>query len=325
MAKVFNHYNLLSYLVEVKREHRQVDLAEVVECNRQKIHTILTGRPDWVYPDVKKWRTALGLKRLDGDYFELLAIIAAYPSSSKRERMLLRAFHLAGRLEEKLNPSEEIATSLVYWLDPVASHLRNLTDFVEFPSGEEQIPAWVASRLVLVGALAGIPKQSIPNRIAQSWSWLKKIGAVYFSEETGRWEKKEPMAISEGKRTGIAEDIRSASLLIRHTESFSNFTDEMGSERMACDLFSVFSLPEDHLGILEKLCRNFIVETTRKLNYICNEEFLAELRDYAPDYYREVLEYKEKLKDMGLAPTPVDRNAKHSLVQMVVAARRLIK
>jgi len=327
MVNIKNYNSIDTYFAAIANQLDLKRIAKVIGCSYQKVHFATRSKFHWVYADVRKWCKALGLNRSDGYYFELLALIAAYAASSEsnRQKMLDRILVLADRLEATFNPKQKISNSLIYWVDPFLSILRNLTDLDEFPNDESEISQWVSDKLVLVGALKRIPKKKLPLRIERSWNWLKEIKAVDFFEEFDRWEKTSPMVIAKGKLRNNLTNIQSTLTIIEHMDALANFTYQLGSQKMVGNVLSTFSLSKEHLEILNDLIRNFVTETTRNLNFACNSDFLEELREFDTDYYDEVIAFKQRLEEKSINIIPTDSSAPHTLVQLLVAARELIK
>jgi len=327
MGNIYNHNSIESYFNSIKSQLNLKQIAQVIGCSYQKVHFATREKYYWIYPDVRKWRKALGLSRADGDYFELLALVAAYMASSdaNRQKMLERILFLADRLEAVINPAQEISNSLIYWIDPFISVLRNLTDLDEFPSDESEIPQWVSENLIIVGVMRKIPKKKLPMRIERSWNWLKGIKGVAFYEEENRWEKTSPLIISKGKLKGNLENIQSTITAIEHMRALADLTLEVGNKSIVGNMVSTFSLPKEHLYVLNELIRDFVVEITRNLNFACNSEFLEELREFDEDYYNKVIDFKKKLEAKNIKMEPTNCSAPHTLVQLLVASRKLIK
>ncbi|RJO74282.1 MAG: hypothetical protein C4523_01145 [Myxococcales bacterium] len=321
---VFQFPTLEVFLTEIREAFTLKELAAKIGLSFQSVSLVFAGKPHWVLKHVASWRRALKLQRLEGDYFELLAIIAAYPFESKRVELLKRAFHLVGRLESHLNPSGDAASSLVYWLDPLCPLLRNAVEVAGFPADEKDITAWISERVETFNVLA--PSAAVFSaRVMISWKWLKKLGAVNFSDHRQVWEKKQPTLISAGKFSAQLKDIQSALFSMTFVNIFHEFLSTIDSDSIIVTKFGTFSLPSRHFELLRQLCTDFVVETAQKLNYACNQDDLERLRASDAAYYEKVIRYIEELKEKGYDVSPVHEGDVDTVVQIVLAARRLLR
>jgi len=322
---VFNYHHLPDLLAKAKEEFRQVDLARDTGLAPQKVNMTFRDRQYWVYPDVRKWTRAMKLKREAGDYFELLAIIYAYPYNPEVERakMLKRAFHVAGRLEEELNPSGRVSDSLLYWLDPLFSVLRNMVELKGFPKKESEIPAWVAERIIFLSVLGTLSK-NIPPRIETAWKWLRGIKAVKFDKARNRWVKREPTIFSKGEISSACQDIHSASLLLVQINTYDDFAHEAGKRGLLFDRLATFSMPSGALELLNKLGEDFLYgDILRKLNYAVNKEDRDRLEKSDPTLYAEVMAFKKRLEEKGYAVPQYGDEDMDATVQVLLSGRRV--
>ena len=325
MIDFFAYHRLADLLETLKPRVKLVDIAKVVVCTHQKITLVFQDKPHWVYPEVRKWRKALRLSRLEGDYFELLAILATYPQSTeaKKEAMIARAFHLAGRQESLVNPTGSVADSLIYWLDPLFSIMRNMTEMAGFPEDEERIIGWAATRLRYVGSLSKLKKE-IPGRLEAVWRWLRQAGAVRFDEELGRWSKSEPAILSKGKVGPSIKDIQSAILVLVQVNAHREFIHEVGSPEMLGAKNGLLTIPSDSLELFDQLQRDFLHgELLRKFAFLVNLEDRERLKTQDPDYYREITEYERVLQAKGYTIPRCDDKDVDTMVQVLLIARKV--
>jgi len=322
---IFNYHFLPDLLAKIKEEFRQVTLARDIGLAPQKINMIFKDKQYWVYPDVRKWTRALKLKREEGDYFELLAIVYAYPYNIEAERgkMLKRAFHLAGRMEEQLNPSGRISDSLLYWLDPLFSVLRNMVELKGFPKNEAEIPQWAAERILFLSVLGNLRK-NIPPRIEMAWKWLRGLNAVEFNKTRDRWVKHEPTVISKGEISSACQDIHSACLLLVQINTYGDFAHEAGKSGLLFDRLATFSIPAGALELLNKLCEDFLYgDILRKLNYAVNKDDRDRLKKADPALHAEVAAFRKQLEERGYeAPQFTDEDV-DATVQVLLCGRRV--
>ncbi|RJQ24399.1 hypothetical protein C4565_09790 [Candidatus Parcubacteria bacterium] len=322
---VFNYHHLPDLLAKAKEEFRQVDLTRDTGLPPQKINMIFRDRQYWVYPDARRWTRAMKLRREEGDYFELLSLVYAYPYNTEIERakMLKRAFHLAGRLEEQLNPSGRISDSLLYWLDPLLSVLRNMVELKGFPKKQSEIPSWTAERILFLSVL-GILRKNIPPRIETAWKWLRGIKAVKFDKARNRWVKHEPTIFSKGEISSACQDIHSACLLLVQINTYDDFAHEAGKRGLLFDRLATFSIPSGALELLNKLCEDFLYgDILRKLNYAVNKDDRDRLKKSDPTLHAEVTAFRKQLEEKGYeVPQYGDENV-DATVQVLLSGRRV--
>jgi len=327
MVDVFEFSDFESLMDSIKKEVKQAYLADVLKVSSQKIHVIFKDSRHQVYPQVGKWRGALKLKRPEGDYFELLCIIHSYPGATEtaQQKMLRRAFHLAMRLEDMLNPSGRPADSVVYWLDPLVGILRDMTELNGFPKEEKEIPRWVAGRITYLGTLGRLQKD-IPPHIRTAWNWLKKIGAVRFSADEKRWVKSEANVLSRGRIGKGIGGISSGILTLAHINTHHDFVHELPTPNVLGSKVAGFVLPSAALELLDRYSRDFLFgDLVRRLNYVVNLEDRERLRRSDPQYYAEVLDFERRLKELGYEIPQCRDSDMDTAVQVMLSVRRLTK
>ena len=324
MPNVLTFYSMKDLLAELRGEYTLQQLAEVGGVTHQAISLICKENPHWVYKNVKEWKKGLRLKRVEGQYFELLAVIAAYPHDDNKTKLMKRAFHLAGRLEEHLNTERTVASSLVYWLDPVCSMIRNGTDLAGFPVHEDEIPQWISGQVKSLRSM-GMTRAAFKTRVANAWSFLVSLQAVSFNKRRKRWEKSAPLIVSEGKATKEHQkSIQSVIFPLVLNNYFEEFIQATGTDQMIVSKYGNFALPRQHFNALYMLLEDFIIETVQNFNYISNGDDLKRLEKDDPEYFAKVLAYKKKLKKKGIELEPLGDQDMDSMVQMIVAARRML-
>jgi len=324
---IFKFSSLAGAIEAIKDNYRQVDLAKELATTPQQINILLHKRPHLIYFQISKWRKALHLHRADGDYFELLTLLEAFHEAPAKtqEKMLDRAFHLAGRLEEQIQPQSRPADSFIYWLDPILPILRNLTELVDFPVDEQQIPAWAANRLTYVGILGKTRELKI-NRIEIAWKWLRGCGAVHFSARKNRWIKATPSIFSKTILGPESRGVQSIALRLNQLVTYQDFSHEVGTPNLLGDMLATFSLPSCALPLLQRLTRDFLYkDILRKLNFAINRDDLARLKDSDPELYEEVRLFKDDLIKKGYDVPEVEDNDVDTTVQVLLATRRLTR
>lgn len=325
MVDVFEFSDFESLMDSIKKDVKQAYLADILNVSSQKVHVIFKDSRHQVYPQVGKWRGALKLKRPEGDYFELLCIIHSYPSATEiaQLKMLRRAFHLAMRLEDMLNPAGRPADSVVYWLDPLVGILRDMTELHGFPREEKEIPRWVTSRITYLGTLGRLQK-NIPPHIRTAWSWLKKIGAVRFSINENHWVKSEPNVLSRGRIGKGVGNISSGILTLAHINTHHDFIHELPTTNVLGSKLASFVLPSAALDLLDRVSRDFLFgDLMRRFNYVVNLEDRERLRKSDPEYYAEVVEYERQLVEHGYEIPHCSDADIDTAVQIMFSIRRL--
>ena len=326
MPNVFSYFTMKTLLAALREEYTLQQLSALVGVTHQAISLICKENEHWILNNVADWKRGLKLKRTEGEYFELLCIIAAYSNENdtNRSKLLKRAFHLVGRLEEHLNPERTIATSLVYWLDPVCTIFRKNTNLSGFPRNADDIPDWMATQIPSLQSL-GMTRAAFKTRVANAWKFLISLKAVSYNKRRRRWEKSEPLVVSEGKATlEHQKNIRSAVFPLILHNYFEEFLEVNGTDRMIVSKYGNFALPRRHENVVYKLLEDFIIETVKKLNYVSNRDDLERLKTDDPAYYAEVLDYIEVLKGKVIDVEPLGDDDMDSMVQMIVAARWML-
>ena len=325
MLNVFDYNNFTDVMAVVKAEHKQTYLAKALNMPFQTVHTIFKDSPHLVYPNVGKWRSALKFKRPEGNYFELLCIIHAYPKNTqvKQARMLQRAFHLAGQLEAQLNPRGRAADSVIFWLNPMIAILRDMVELADFPVDEQEIPQWGASRISFIGSL-GRFKREVPERIETAWKWLRELEAVVFSPERNRWEKQEPNLRMSPNLGKIMGDLTRSVFTLCLINFYKDFLAVIGTDDIVGAKQTSFSVPSASFELLNQITADFIFgDVMRKFNYLVNREDRERLRLSDPDYYAEIVEYEKQLIAKGYTIPDCGDKDVDTTVQMVLTTRKL--
>lgn len=321
---IYDYPSLKTLMKDVRESYTLMELAKPVGVSHQTITLIFNGSEHRVLNRLQGWKKALKLNKQEGDYFEFLAILAAYPKERDKMRLLMRAFHLAERLEAALNQNCDIANSLVYWLDPLCPFLRNAVEMNGFPRREREIAPWVADVMTLPES-AKITRPALIKRIETTWNWLFKIGAIEYSPSYGRWIKSSPMLISAGKFAPELKDIQSALFSMVFVTIFHRFIETIHDENIIVTKFGTFALSSANAKALNQICSDFVIETVRKLNYASNDDDLARLKTENKKYYDEVVNYKAELERKGIKLEPKGDKDVDTVVQLAVAARMMTK
>lgn len=327
MINSFEFWSFKALLSAVKRDVKQVELAKALCLAIPKVNRIFKDKHHLVYAEVGKWRGALKLKRSEGDYFEMLSIIHAYmlATEMEQERMLQRVFHLAGRLEEQQPPCGKAIDCLVYWLDPMIPILASMVDLNGFPEDELEIPPFLADRISYIGMLGRLQK-NIPLRIEITWEWMRKLGAVTFSKELGRWIRSEPslpdVQLDSEEIKSIREDIHRLNLINAHFD----FAHETEGQFVSSNRLTTLTIPSKALGLLEQLTEDFLSrDILGKLHLLCNVDERKRLKKSNPKFHKELMEYRRFLLDRGYkVPECRDGDVDMS-IQALVSIRSLIK
>lgn len=321
---IYAYPSLKTLLEDVRGSFTLMELAKLIGVSHQTVTLVFSGSEHRVLSRLPGWKKALSLNKREGDYLEFLAIIAAYPKERNKMRLLMRAFHLAERLEDALNADNDMANSLVYWLDPLCPFLRNAVELDGFPTEESKIGAWVADTMTVPDS-AKISRSALIKRIETTWKWLVKIGAFERSQPGGKWVKRSPMLISAGKFTPELKNIQSALFSMVFVTMFGRFIETIHDETIIVTKFGTFALSAVNAKALNQICTDFVVETVRKLNYACNEEDLERLKTEDKKYFDEVVEYKAALQKKGIKLEPTRDKDVNAVAQIVVAARKLTR
>lgn len=329
MDSIFEFYSFPKLMIALKKKHKQSDIARKLGLSPQKVNQVFNFKQHLVYPQISTWRKALDFRRLEGDYFELLALIFAFRHNieAKQQVMLKRAFHLAGRLEEKLNPEGDVAGSLIYWLDPLVPVLRNMVELNDFPLVDAEIPAYVTERITFVGALGNIQK-TILSRVEITWSFLRRIKALVPAGPNGRFVKADSNIFSRvqiGPDQDL-KDIQSVILLLNQLITYHDFSREAGGPNILGDKLATFSISSKALELLDKLSRDFLFgDILAKLNFLCNRDDLARLETKDPAYYAKVIAFRTRLVSQGYDIPECGDTDTDTTIQVLLAARRLTK
>lgn len=321
---LFNYHTFPSLMLALKKEYTQRELARKLLLSAQKVNLAFNDRPHLVYPEIGKWRRGFKFKRAHGDYFELLAAIHAYPHSArpKRPPILTRIFHLTGRLEQQLNPSGRPMDSLIYWLDPLFSVLRNMVEMNDFPVDEEEVPVWVIERLSNSGVLND-PQLDVPFRIESAWKWMRDLKAVVYSKSRKRWVKAEPNIMTAEQIGPEVKTLTQAIYTFRQCNIFQVFEEDAGTPDTLGLLLATFPVPCQTYDLLDHIFRNFLFENIlKKFNYMVNLDDLKRLKTEDPDYYRRVMDFKAELEEKGFEIPQLRDKDVDSVIQVLLAHRR---
>ena len=321
MPNVFDFSDFESLLNAVKRSVRQVELAVTLGLSAQMINQIFSGKQHLIHESVRKWRAALKLKREEGDYFELLALICAYPHYplTDREAMRKRAFHLVGRLEGEVGLDPSPANRLLFRMDPLAHCLTAMTEMNGFPKDAALVPDWAAERIGRLRVLGNL-RAAVPPRIAGTWNWLCAVGAVKFSEARDRWLFDVDGPYSGSGRIGAPHPSDPLTLV----RAFEDFIDEAVGGGQSSHYAGTVTLPSRALELLERLQLDFLYgETGLKFRYLCNRDALERLKSTDAELFREVLEHRDQLLARGLEIPDCGDDDVDVVVETVLAVRRL--
>lgn len=325
MVSPFDYRSFPELVGAVKAEVKQKTLAKTMGLPVQTVNTVFNGDEHLVYSRVGKWRSALKLRQPEGDYFELLSLVHAYPLAGRerQERMLKRAFHLAGRLEASRNPEQRIAESVIYWLDPLLSILREMTDLNDCPADEAEIPQWAASRITYLGSFACLKKDQ-PKRVAVAWNWLKHLDAVRFDADRNRWIKREPIALKliepDASLRVVTEDL----IRLVHINYYADFIHELAHNRVFGSKQAVFTMPGKAVDLLNRVLGDFLFgEILEKFSYLVNQDDARRLQQEDPERYEEIARFRRLIEQRGYEiPRTTDEDM-DTTVQIMVSARRL--
>ena len=325
MFNVFDYNNFPDAMAAIKEDQKQTYLAKALNMPFQTVHTIFKDSPHLVYPNVGKWRSALKFKRPEGNYFELLCIIHAYPKNTqvKQARMLQRAFHLAGQLEAQLNPTGRAVDSVIFWLNPMIGILRDMVELADFPVDEADIPLWGSNRISYIGSL-GRFKREIPERIETAWKWLRQLDAVVFSPRRGRWIKQEPNLRMSPHLGKIIGDLTKSVFTLCLINFHKDFLGVIGTDAIIGAKQASFTIPSASFELLNRISGDFIFgDVMRKFNYLVNLEDRERLREADPGYFAEIEEYERMLQSRGYTIPRCSDKDMDTTVQMLLSTRQL--
>ncbi len=295
MFSPLSFYTFRSFMNSLKGDLKQSDLARRLGSTQPRIHQIFKDKLHWVYPEVRRWTRLLKLKRMEGDYFELLALLAAFPHQGDKAKLIARAFTLLGNLQDKLEPSHTEAHTVIYWLDPVARLLLALTEMDDFPVNEENIAEWVLPKVHFVAAM-GSHEKAKRERIQSSWRWLCEQQLVQFRKPQARWlTNKDHPFIAESQSPELVT-IREQLCGLCHVNTFLDFSREAGAGALTGFDLEMISISSAFAPLIQQVCRSFVTEEIRKIkDAIHNPDSLKTLHQTHPRLARDIERFVETL------------------------------
>ncbi len=293
-------------------------LAKKLGLSPSSCHATLYTHRQRVYRQIKGWKSLLGVTKEDGYYLELLALIKAFPQYAQKMEMLERAYLIVSKLQDTLDPDWKSVSGLLYALDPLVPIVRNLTDLKDFPINESEIPRFAQDQVIWLKNKSG-PKRTFQARVKRTWTFLKTIDAVYFSDQLDRWEKSSPVIWTPWKNKELHDSL----LRMRHYLYLQEFTDILFDPDCLFSTALTLAVPEKHLGLVEQLISQFHRDLLERLSFALNSDFLHHLKGVDEGHYLRVLDYISKLSDQGILFDPATMDDKHCLLRIASIGRRI--
>jgi len=326
VINVLEFYTLKDFLAEVRRNkaHTLRKLAEFIDITPQAVNIAFNGGERLVINHLSGWKRAFKFKRMEGTYFELLAILAGYSSmpADKRKRYTERALNIVQRMIES-DVKEKHPNSLLYWLSPECAIMRNAVDMQGFPAKSDDIPAWVTERVDAYRVARGFSKAELTSRLRKVWKWLLKMELVSYSSKKKLWEKKTHGMISPVEIKGEIEDFQTAVLTLPHSDVHMDFARQLGGNAVLMDKIATFALPSKMHDMVRDICGSFFSRLVLNLNIACNAEEMARLQKDDPAKFKEISDQVVKLKRDGFEVPALSAADFDSIVQMVCSMRNL--
>ena len=319
MIDVRNYTNLDDLIDEALKRIALNKIAEKLGITPASCHATVHGARHRVYKQLKGWKLVFKVRRQQGAYLELLAIVRAYPYYSQKQEMLERAYHLLGRLQEDIETEWTAVTGLLYTLDPlVPTHLREMIDFPNFPAEEEAIPAFVDERIVWTEDLNG-PRRLFRNRIARTWAFMRRIDAVRFDKKTGCWQRLSPLAWEPLPNETLRNDL----VKMRHHLYLQEFSSLLFDRSTLFASTDILAVPESNLPVIREILEEQARETLDMVRLSLNAEALEGLRGTDEARYRKALAFKEALSAKGVFLDPAAEPDRHCLIRVASLGRQV--
>jgi hypothetical protein len=328
VIRIFNYYRLVDFFdaVAKRKTITFTELAQKMDVTVPSVTAAFHGEERLVINRVKGWKRAFGFKRIEGDYFELLAILAGYPSSARQEELRRRAFHLVQKFfERKL--FNELSYEIFYWLSPECAILRNLIDLHDCPEKPDEIVKWAVTRVEGYRKLKKLSRTKMEIRFDEAWNTMMEIRAVKWDKADKRWTKVTPSRSTIIQLKANPEDLRASLLILPHADIFADFARQQGTDFMQTSMVSTLSMPKKLEELLERYLRKHVVELVNNLVISCSPADLAELKKMDKDVWKEAKEFREQFAaDLGMyaedLPT-IQSEDYDSVAQIVLGIRRL--
>ena len=328
MIRVFDFYRLIDFFRAVV-ENKAITFTELSKKLKVTVPSVsyaFHGEERLVIERVKDWKKAFGFKRVEGDYFELLAILAGYPTSSRQEALRTRAFHLVQKFfERKL--FDELSYEIFYWLSPECAILRNLIDLHDCPEKPTEIVEWAVGKVEGYRKLKKVSRGKLVQQFQDAWNCMKEIQAVKWDKKDKRWTKVTPSRSTIVHLKANPEDLRASLLILPHADIFADFARQQGTDFIQTSLVSTLSLPTKLEELAERHLRKQVTELVENLVISCSPADLAELKKIDEGAWKDAQRFKQQFaENLGIKiddlPTirTVDFNA---VTQIVLGIRRL--
>lgn len=300
MIHIFDYYRLSDFLKAVldARLYTFAELGKSLGLTIPSISIVFNGDERMVIKRMQDWKHAFGFNRMEGEYFELLANIAAYPTSSRQEELRNRAFHIVRRFIQRRNFSD-IGYEIFYWLSPECSILSHMIDLVDCPKRTSSIPSWAAGKLKRYRRLKKLSKSKMEERLGDAWDCMKELQAIEWRKKEKRWVRSTPVIQVHRPGGPPTPEIIHALLILPHSEMFAQFSQIPGTEQMVTSYIGTFSLPKVLEPLVEELSREFVEDLISNLVIGCSERKLEICRREEREAYDRVVAYRAKLEKDG--------------------------
>lgn len=322
---IYDHYTLHSYLQELRavRGLTFKDISTQVGITPQAVGNIFNGEDRLAINHLSGWKKALRFKRLEGMYFELLASLAAFPTSSERERLRERVLLLIGHLIAHSELNADAPRTLIYWLSPECTLLRNLVDLADFPCSGAEVPDYVVQRFRAYRVARSLSEREQRERLVEAWDWLLAQGFIRQDAATARFYKCEPVfAASKGLDKHLPDPLTNL-LAIPHADGLRELASQVGTPLVLTSQFATLPMPRGLEPFLVEWLAQHMADLVNNLNIAVNSDELARLATQDPARYEAALAFRKELTARGFAPPNFRDSDFNSLIQVAIGIRRL--
>ncbi len=326
VANVFDYFTLRGFLSEIRKQKQFTlrKLAESIGITPQAVNIAFNGGERLVINHLSGWKKAFKFKRMEGAYFELLAILAGYSSFSleKRKRHMERAFNIIQRIIES-EQQEHKPNALVYWISPESSLLRNMVKLKDFPENSEEIPAWVVNKVESYRIARGFSRSEFECRVTKVWKWLKKMEVVKFDTELKHWTRNVHDIFASSRISEDIEEFTTAILTLPHSDVHLDFASQVGCPAVTMNKTATLAIPNQIESLMRSICGRFFNDIVENLSVGCNKDEMDRLYDIDRNKYEQVKAYMQILEQYGFTvPTLCDGDF-DTVVQLVYSMRKM--
>lgn len=322
---IFDHYTLYSYLQALRAEGSITfkDISSQVGITPQAVGNIFNGEERLAINHLSGWKKALHFRRLEGMYFELLASLAAFPTSSERERLRERVLLLIGHLIGHSELSYEAPRTLVYWLSPECTLLRNLVDLSDFPNVADEVPEYVVGRFRAYRVARSLSEREQRERLVHAWEWLWAQGFIRQDETSKRFYKCEPVFAAARGLARHMPDPLACLLAIPHADGLRELASQVGTPVVLSSQIATLPMPRALEPVLIEWLARHTVDLVNNFNIAVNADELARLKEADPARYEQAMVFRQAVLASGIELPSFHGSDFNSLTQVVIGVRRL--